>query len=131
MRIKPTRKANPNGAKSSTYKLSVACGKLKIVIMDEENYPVEVLIRNTEGGCEANQEVIGRLVTLLLESNIDVSFIIEQLEKVICLACKTQKVKGKDVYLSCGKAIAWALKTHIEPSTQTISKSSVTVTDTQ
>ena len=112
-KIKPTRKANPNGAKSSTYKLDVACGKLKIVIMDEEDYPVEVLLRNVEGGCEANQETIGRLITLLLESNIDLDCITEQLDRVICMACKTATAKGKDVHLSCAKAIAWALRTSV------------------
>jgi len=118
MKLKPTRKANPNGAKSSTYKLDVSCGKLKIVIMDEEDYPVEVLLRNVEGGCEANQETIGRLLTLLLESNIDCDVIIEQLEKVICMACKTTVAKGKTVHLSCAKAIAWALKEHINEKTK-------------
>ncbi len=113
-KIRPTRKANPNGATSHTYKFDVACGKIKIVVIMENNEPVEVFPRNVNGGCEALQEAVGRLSTLLLESNIDLDCITEQLDKIICMACKTAKTKGKEVYLSCGKAVSDALKKSCE-----------------
>ena len=113
-KITPIRKVK-EGNKGTLYEAKTHCGKLTIFITNgDDDYPVRVTVQATGGGCEANLEAIQRLVTLLLEMNARAECIVEQLNKVICVSCKTDLVKGdKDIALSCSKAIARALEKHI------------------
>jgi hypothetical protein len=110
----PVRKAK-NGDHANFYEAKTSCGSLKIYITDgEDSYPVRITIQSVGGGCEANLAVIQRLITLLLEMNCRADIITEQLNKVVCSACKTKLTKGdKEISLSCGKAVADAITGHI------------------
>ena len=113
-RINPVRFIK-DGAKGSYYEAKTSCGSLKIIICDDDDYPVRLTAQTVGGGCEANLEGLQRLVSLLLEINARVECIIEQLDKPICPQCKTKLVRGeKDIALSCPKAIAQCLKKHME-----------------
>lgn len=114
IRITPIRKIK-EGNKGTIYEAKTACGKLTMIIADgDDGYPVRFTAQSTGGGCEGNLEGMQRLVTLLLELNTRADCIIEQLNKVICPACKSKMLKGeKDIALSCSKAIARALEKHI------------------
>lgn len=114
-RLTPVRKVK-NGSKGSYYEANTSCGKLDILIVNgDDDYPVRITAQPTGNGCHANIEAIQRLVTLLLEMNTRADIIIEQLNKVICSACKSKMIKGdKEVALSCSKAIGRALEQHLE-----------------
>jgi len=94
---KPVRFIKEGKTKSSAwahFSYIVNCGKMKVTIISQDDYPVRVKIEPTSGaGCEALLETVSRLTTLLFECNIDKSFIISQLEKVNCKAC--QRAIGK------------------------------------
>ena len=112
--LTPIRKAkNGNGAKF--YEARTSCGSLKIYITDgDDQYPVRVTVQSVGGGCEANLQTTQRLITLLLEMNCRADIIIDQLNKVVCPACKSKLIKGdKDIQLSCSKAISGALEQHL------------------
>ena len=115
MRITPIRKIK-EGARGTFYESKTSCGKLTIIIADgEDDYPVRLTVQpSSEGGCTANLEAVQRLVTLLLELNTRADCIIEQLNKVVCPACKSAFLKGnKEIAFSCSKAIGRALEKHI------------------
>ena len=113
-RMTPIRRIK-EGAKASYYEAKTSCGSLKITIYNgDDDYPIRIAVEPVGNGCLANIEAMRRLVTLLLEMNARADVIIEQLNKVICPACKSAMVKGdKDISLSCSKAIAGALDKHI------------------
>jgi len=121
-RLTPVRKVK-NGSKGTYYEAKTSCGKLDILIVNgDDNYPVRITAQPTGGGCVANLEAVQRLVTLLLEMNTRVDIIIEQLNKVICQACKSKMLKGdKEIALSCAKAMGRALEQHLE-NTDAVSK---------
>ena len=113
-RLTPVRKVK-NGSKGTYYEANTSCGKLDILIVDDDDYPVRITAQPTGGGCHANLEGMQRLITLLLEMNTRADIITEQLNKVICQACKSKMIKGdKEIALSCAKAIGKALEQHIE-----------------
>lgn len=113
--LTPVRKIK-EGARGTYYETKTSCGGLKIIIADDEDYPVRVTCQPTGGGgCTANIEALQRLTTLLLEMNCRGDIIIEQLNKVICPSCKTKLAKGeKEIALSCSKALGRALEKHLE-----------------
>ena len=112
--VTPIRKIK-EGAKASFYEAKTSCSKLKITIYNgDDDYPIRIAVEPVGGGCLSNIEAIRRLITLLLEMNARADVIIEQLNKVICPACKSAMVKGdKDISLSCAKAMAGALEKHL------------------
>jgi len=113
-KVRPTRKIK-DGASGKQYNRHVACGEIDISVFDDsDGDPVKVMGEYNNNGCEAMLEGAIRSTTLMLKSDINTEDIINQYEKVFCSACRTQKVKGRDIHLSCYKAIADVLRTHIE-----------------
>lgn len=116
-RINPSRKSKDDGTEGKTFKKRIACGKIRVTVnVDDDAYPIEVMLRTVDGGCAANQETIGRLITLLMECNVDLDHVLHQMNKVICRACKTTKAKKPDeeISLSCSKAVAECLQIMID-----------------
>ena len=114
-KITPSRKAK--SGKNGFYEYETGCGKLKITIQDEDNYPVRVIVEPVGGGCHGGIEYLRRSVTFLLECNIDLDcFLTEVLERVICKSAKERMLREKkqDIQLSCAKALATALRRHME-----------------
>lgn len=110
--IEPVKKVKSN-AKGAYYEAKVSCGVIKILIVDgEDGSPGRVTAQYSGGGCEGNMEAIQRLVTLLFECNIKPECLYDQLDKVVCNACKVKFKDDKTISLSCSKAISSALKQH-------------------
>lgn len=113
-RMTPVRKVS-EGATGTYYEAKTACGKLKIIIVDgEDGYPCRLTTQVVGGNCEGNAEAVQRLITLLLEMNARAECVIDELNKIVCPACRSKFLKGeKDIAFSCGKAVARALEKHI------------------
>jgi len=90
----------------TTTKVSTGCGNLYVTInVDEEDRPFELFTQmGKAGGCAASQlEAIGRLVSLVFRSGIEVKAIIEQLRNIRCPSPSWEK--GQRIF-SCADAIA-------------------------
>jgi len=115
-KVCPVKKIK-EGAKGTYYEAQVGCTKLSIIIMDDEDgSPCRITVQpnKTRGGCQANIEALQRILTVMLECNIREGLIIDQLDQVVCTACKSKMLKGdKTIALSCAKAIGAALKRHL------------------
>jgi ribonucleoside-diphosphate reductase alpha chain len=98
-----------------TKKKLVACTNLYITINhDEHNNLIEAFIRPSKrGGCEANLEAVGRLISLALRYKIPLVEIINQLRGIRCKSCTnyiaSDKHKEKPIHYSCPDAVARAL----------------------
>lgn len=129
MKVKPSRKALDKG--NGYYKLESGCGKLAITIQDgADGYPIRVIVEPIGGGCQGGIEYLRRSLSYALECNLDMdNFITEVMEKIVCPGAKSKKVKNpeKEIYLSCSKAVAHALREHMkkveakaEPKTEVV-----------
>ena len=55
-------------------------GKLRVQVLVEGGEVSEVILLPKKGGCKYNLQLIGRLITFLLECNIDVNHLIKILD---------------------------------------------------
>lgn len=121
-KLLPKKRGNIVSLPAITYKGQSACARLYSTITGLNGHPFEVFI-NPTGGCNANINTIGRLTSLLLRSGVAPEVVIEELSSQKCPACQQLRKQGRtDVALSCGNAIANALKdfnknkaVHVEP----------------
>jgi hypothetical protein len=72
-KISPTKKANH-------FKKYNCSGKLRVEVIKNGDIN-EIILLPEGGGCKHNLQLIGRLLTLLFECNIDTKHILEVLEK--------------------------------------------------
>lgn len=81
----------------ATYVSQSGCGKLYTTINYLEGTPYEVFVfSGGSGGCQAQNEGVGRLASLALRNQIDYTKVIKQLKKVKCpVAMKNKKAEGK------------------------------------
>jgi ribonucleoside-diphosphate reductase alpha chain len=99
-----------------TVEKEVACGSFYVTINYDDNKICEVFVRGARrGGCRANQETIGRLISELLNYTTPEN-VADILKGINCPACQTLRgelrAKGKsikDIPLSCGDGIARAI----------------------
>ena len=98
-------------------------GKLRVdVKKDEEGGVEEVIILPKKGGCKYNLQAIGKLVTAMLECNIDPWFIVEVLESVDPCTAPKDRIDFKDGTISkddlgfggCPRIVALAIKQKLE-----------------
>ena len=109
-KLLPKKRGNIVSLPAITYKGQSACARLYSTITGLNGHPFEVFI-NPTGGCNANINTIGRLTSLLLRSGVAPEVVIEELSSQKCPACQQLRKQGRtDVALSCGNAIANALK---------------------
>lgn len=103
---KQTMVDRPKKLSGETYKARSGCGKMYVTINRLDGKPYEVFVR-TAGGCEANNEAIGRLISLALRNGIPVERVIRQLRKVKCInAMRSEKSEGR----SCADVIGRLLE---------------------
>jgi ribonucleoside-diphosphate reductase alpha chain len=101
----------PQILNGSTYKMKSGCGKLYITINERNGRPYEVFVQTAgSGGCQANSEAIGRLISICLRNNIPPNEIIKQLRRVKCAAAIKNHCDGK----SCADIIANCLKEYFD-----------------
>ncbi len=98
----------------STVKVETPCGQLLVTInQDDQGRLREVLLRlDKSSGCVgAHLEAISKLLSLLVASGVDISYVIRALEQINCSAIAWNK--GKRVF-SCADAIAQVLSDRLK-----------------
>ena len=93
--------------------IPMGCGKLYVTANSDADGLFETFIRTSgSGGCEAQSEAIGRLVSLALRYSIPTEEITRQLDSVRCVACiRARDKEGSKVEVkSCPAAIARTIK---------------------
>ena len=110
--IEPESRRNTEEVAGKTYKMRSACAeKIYVTVNKTDGDDIFEVFVNPSGGCTANVNTISRLVSMALRSGIKVDTIIDELSTSKCPACQALRRKGeKDVSLSCGNAIAEALR---------------------
>ena len=110
--IEPESRRNTDEVAGKTYKMRSACAeKIYVTVNKTDGNDIFEVFVNPSGGCTANVNTISRLVSMALRSGIKVDTIIDELSTSKCPACQALRRKGeKDVSLSCGNAIAEALR---------------------
>jgi len=115
------KKTRPEILDGHIKKVRVACGSLFISVGVSNSQVTEVFLNGSKlGGCRANQECIGRLLSLALRHNIPLEEIIDQTEMILCPACTRAKAKLtdpekiKDYPTSCSDAVAKFLTTILD-----------------
>ena len=104
-----------------TVIISSGCGKLHVTVNFDGPRPIEVYIAtSTKGGCAANANVIGRLISRALQLGLPISEILEQLHSTKCSTAISSastklvldELDGQKVYVkSCADGIGWAIET--------------------
>ena len=96
----------------ATYRLRTACvDKMYLTVNKTDDGDIFEVFANPSAGCTSNITTVTRLVSMALRSGIKVEEIIKELSAMKCSACQALIRKGeKDIELSCGNAIAKALK---------------------
>jgi ribonucleoside-diphosphate reductase alpha chain len=89
--------------------MDTGCGKLFVIMNDDEYGPREVFANmGKAGGCaSSNTEALGRLISLALKKGAAVSEIVEQLKGI---RCHVPYGLGANATLSCADAIGKALE---------------------
>ena len=107
--IATTRPARPQLLSGETQRMDTGCGKLFIIMNDDEYGPREVFANmGKAGGCaSSNTEALGRLISLSLKKGAGVSEIVEQLKGI---RCHVPYGLGPNATLSCADAIGKALE---------------------
>jgi len=101
-------KKRPEGLPGHTYKAKSGCGKLYITVNTKDDAPYEVFVKTSgNGGCEANINAIGRLISIALREGVSPNVITKQLGRVCCpVALKNGcSYKGKSCPDIIGKVL--------------------------
>ena len=105
----PTRPSRPQLLSGETQRVETGCGKLFVIMNDDELGPREVFANmGKAGGCaSSNTEALGRLISLALKKGADAAEIVEQLKGI---RCHVPYGMGPNAILSCADAIGKALE---------------------
>ena len=107
--IATTRPSRPQLLTGETQRMETGCGKL-FVIMNDDEYGAREVFANMgkAGGCaSSNTEALGRLISLALKKGASASEIVEQLKGI---RCHVPYGMGPNATLSCADAIGKALE---------------------
>ena len=104
-----TRPARPRLLQGETERVETGCGKLFIIMNDDEYGPREVFANmGKAGGCaSSNTEALGRLISLALKKGASPAEVIEQLKGI---RCHVPYGLGPNAVTSCADAIGKALE---------------------
>lgn len=96
-----------------TIRHETACTRLYITINYNGERIIETFIQppSKQGGCGANLEALGRLISLAMRYKIPLLEIIEQLRGIRCKACTNKLADNADIgiHYSCPDSISRAL----------------------
>jgi len=109
MGIATTRPSRPQLLTGETQRMDTGCGKLFVIMNDDESGPREVFANmGKAGGCaSSNTEALGRLISLALKKGASAAEIVEQLKGI---RCHVPYGVGPNATLSCADAIGKALE---------------------
>jgi len=107
--IATTRPSRPQLLSGETQRMDTGCGKLFVIMNDDELGPREVFANmGKAGGCaSSNTEALGRLISLALKKGASSGEIVEQLKGI---RCHVPYGLGANATLSCADAIGKALE---------------------
>jgi ribonucleoside-diphosphate reductase alpha chain len=107
--IATTRPSRPQLLSGETQRMDTGCGKLFVIMNDDELGPREVFANmGKAGGCaSSNTEALGRLISLALKKGASAGEIVEQLKGI---RCHVPYGLGANATLSCADAIGKALE---------------------
>jgi len=107
--IATTRPSRPQLLNGETQRMETGCGKLFVIMNDDEYGPREVFANmGKAGGCaSSNTEALGRLISLALKKGASAEEVTEQLKGIRCHA---PYGLGPNATLSCADAIGKALE---------------------
>jgi ribonucleoside-diphosphate reductase alpha chain len=107
--IATTRPSRPQLLTGETQRMETGCGKLFVIMNDDEYGPREVFANmGKAGGCaSSNTEALGRLISLALKRGASTGEIVEQLKGI---RCHVPYGMGPNATLSCADAIGKALE---------------------
>jgi ribonucleoside-diphosphate reductase alpha chain len=107
--IATTRPSRPQLLTGETQRMDTGCGKLFVIMNDDEYGPREVFANmGKAGGCaSSNTEALGRLISLALKKGASAQEIVEQLKGI---RCHVPYGMGPNATLSCADAIGKALE---------------------
>jgi ribonucleoside-diphosphate reductase alpha chain len=107
--IATTRPSRPELLTGETQRMETGCGKLFVIMNDDEFGPREVFANmGKAGGCaSSNTEALGRLISLALKKGASTEEVTEQLKGIRCHA---PYGLGPNATLSCADAIGKALE---------------------
>ena len=107
--IATTRPSRPQLLSGETQRMDTGCGKLFVIMNDDEYGPREVFANmGKAGGCaSSNTEALGRLISLALKKGASTAEIVEQLKGI---RCHVPYGLGPNATLSCADAIGKALE---------------------
>jgi ribonucleoside-diphosphate reductase alpha chain len=107
--IATTRPSRPQLLTGETQRMETGCGKLFIIMNDDEMGPREVFANmGKAGGCaSSNTEALGRLISLALKKGASANEIVDQLKGI---RCHVPYGIGPNATLSCADAIGKALE---------------------
>ncbi len=107
--IATTRPARPQLLTGETQRMDTGCGKLFVIMNDDEFGPREVFANmGKAGGCaSSNTEALGRLISLALKKGASAQEVVEQLKGI---RCHVPYGLGPNATLSCADAIGKALE---------------------
>ena len=110
--IHPVKRAKVPSVEGRTMVRHTACvDKMYVTVNRTPDNEIFEVFTNVSGGCQSNIATITRLASLALRSGTAVEDICRQMETMKCPACQTLIRQGrKDISLSCGSAIASALR---------------------
>ena len=107
--IATTRPSRPQLLTGETQRMDTGCGKL-FVIMNDDEYGAREVFANMgkAGGCaSSNTEALGRLISLALKKGAAPQEVVEQLKGI---RCHVPYGLGPNATLSCADAIGKALE---------------------
>ncbi|MGD0997167.1 MAG: vitamin B12-dependent ribonucleotide reductase [Thermoleophilia bacterium] len=104
-----TRPSRPRLLTGETERMDTGCGKLFVIMNDDEHGPREVFANmGKAGGCaSSNTEALGRLISLALKKGASPSEIVDQLKGI---RCHVPYGMGPNATLSCADAIGKAIE---------------------
>ena len=107
--IATTRPSRPQLLSGETQRMDTGCGKLFVIMNDDEYGPREVFANmGKAGGCaSSNTEALGRLISLALKKGASAGEIVEQLKGI---RCHVPYGLGPNATLSCADAIGKAIE---------------------
>ncbi|MGO8684863.1 MAG: vitamin B12-dependent ribonucleotide reductase [Thermoleophilia bacterium] len=107
--IATTRPSRPQLLSGETQRMETGCGKLFVIMNDDEFGPREVFANmGKAGGCaSSNTEALGRLISLALKKGAATTEIVDQLKGI---RCHVPYGMGPNATLSCADAIGKALE---------------------
>ncbi len=93
-----------------SFQIRTACGKLYVDPHFDDEEMLEVFIRTIGGGCEANAEAMGKLISIARRAGVEVAALSRTLKSVHCRACaKSNKTEVNSCAAGIGKAMEIAI----------------------